>query len=395
MLRSPAFRPIVRHRAIRIQYRTLWRSRQSGSFRAVENFDINRLAETRRNYDRDKTYFLAAGALAGIIACIYTALKLKKAIANQKAKEAGSKKRSNEGQIQLDSDIPTETYTADGGARRKLVVHDAQGREVVPTGNSVVPEFPRNIVLPSLPTQATRIPNGSPPMTIMKDDLGDEYTLVGLGTRSVSFLGIQVYVVGFYVATSDIARLQNYLVKKVNPIATTLVPSERDSLRLSLLDPANGEKMWAETLREANCRTALRLVPVKDTDFHHLRDGFVRSIAARSQQDKQAYGDEGFGEAMRQFRSLFNRGSMPKRKELILYRDGPGYMRILYNSGKGQPSTVLGEVDDERISSLLWLNYLAGKKVASEEARQSIIDGVMEFVERPVGTVAAQVISVQ
>jgi hypothetical protein len=51
----------------------------------------------------------------------------------------------------------------------------------------------------------------------------------------------------------------------------------------------------------------------------------------------------------------------------------------------------LGEVQDERISRAVWLNYLAGKSVASEPARASIVDGIMEFVERPVGTVATQV----
>jgi hypothetical protein len=38
------------------------------------------------------------------------------------------------------------------------------------------------------------------------------------------------------------------------------------------------------------------------------------------------------------------------------------------------------------------LNYLAGKTVASEGARKSIVEGIMEFVERPVGTVATQVV---
>jgi hypothetical protein len=52
----------------------------------------------------------------------------------------------------------------------------------------------------------------------------------------------------------------------------------------------------------------------------------------------------------------------------------------------------VGVVPDERISRLIWLNYLAGSKVASEAARQNIITGVMEFVERPVGTVATQVV---
>jgi hypothetical protein len=52
----------------------------------------------------------------------------------------------------------------------------------------------------------------------------------------------------------------------------------------------------------------------------------------------------------------------------------------------------LGGVHDERLSRAVWLNYLAGKTVASEGARKSIIEGIMEFVERPVGAVATQVV---
>ncbi|KAG7142009.1 hypothetical protein HYQ46_007717 [Verticillium longisporum] len=73
-----------------------------------------------------------------------------------------------------------------------------------------------------------------------------------------------------------------------------------------------------------------------------------------------------------------------------MLRDDRGALDVLYDDGKGRQP--VGRVEDERVSRLLWLNYLAGKKVASEVARKNIIEGVMEFVERPVGTVATQVL---
>ncbi|GKT94672.1 chalcone-flavanone isomerase [Colletotrichum tofieldiae] len=224
------------------------------------------------------------------------------------------------------------------------------------------------------------------------DSDGVEYTLVGLGIRTVSFLSIQVYMVGYYVATADVAKLQHYLTKKINPIATTLVPSERDSLKAKLLDPAEGEETWSALLQEVGCRSAFRIVPVRDTDFPHLRDGFVRAITARSSTDKEAYGDEAFGEAMKEFKRLFNRGKVQKEKELLLCRDEKGTLEVVFDDGRSSGRQTVGKVQDERVSRLLWLNWLAGSKVASEAARHSIIDGVMEFVERPVGTVATQVV---
>ncbi|KND89274.1 Altered inheritance of mitochondria protein 18, mitochondrial [Tolypocladium ophioglossoides CBS 100239] len=346
------------------------RPRQSA--RATQDFDLNKLNAKRRDYEQNRTAFLAAGALAGIVSFVYTAWKLKQA---------------------LDVEREKEKLATEAGEKRKVVLHDEEGREIVPTGHDVVKAFPRVLEVDLL---APQHPSGSssPIADSISDKNGVEFTLVGLGMRTVTFISIQVYLVGFYVATQDIARLQHYLVKKINPLATTLIPSEKDALRKALLDATEGEQTWDGILQEAGCRSAFRISPVRDTDFHHLRDGFVRAIQARSQRDK-AYGDEAFGGAMKEFKGMFNRGSVPKKKELLLCRDGQGTLSVMYGDGdhkKDAKRDVMGTVADERLSRLLWLNYLAGNKVASEGARESIIEGVMEFVERPVGTVATQVV---
>ncbi|GJC87136.1 altered inheritance of mitochondria protein 18, mitochondrial [Colletotrichum liriopes] len=382
--------------AVRPSRRTIFSRQRTSPSRPVERFNINQLSEARSSYDRDRTYFLAAGALAGIISFAYTANKLRKALAAEKKRKAiengdgGSPSDDNHRTgFQLDSSVPTETFTTEAGSKRKVVIHDEEGRELVPTGNKTVPSFPRTIDL-SL-SQPHRDPAAPIAASVMDSD-GVEYTLVGLGIRTVSFLSIQVYMVGYYVATADVAKLQHYLTKKINPIATTLVPSERDSLKAKLLDPAEGEETWSALLQEVGCRSAFRIVPVRDTDFPHLRDGFVRAITARSSTDKEAYGDEAFGEAMKEFKRLFNRGKVQKEKELLLCRDEKGTLEVVFDDGRSSGPQTVGKVQDERVSRLLWLNWLAGSKVASEAARHSIIDGVMEFVERPVGTVATQVV---
>jgi Chalcone isomerase like len=219
-----------------------------------------------------------------------------------------------------------------------------------------------------------------------------EYQLLGLGIRTVSFLGIEVYVIGMYIATDDIAAFQEKLIRRIDPVASTLVAGEKEKLKGLLFDAEKSEEVWNMVLKESGARTLIRIVPTRNTDFHHLRDAWVRMMTARAQSPgyKAEYGDESFGVSMQKFKALFNRGSVPKQKELLLSRDSKGKLAVWYDDGK-VGAQRLGQIEDERISRAVWLNYLAGKTVASEGARKSIVDGVMEFVERPVGTVATQV----
>lgn len=350
---------------------------------------------------------LAGGAVAGIISIIYICYKISVILREDpaKARTSPGQSTSSSSTAQLDSALPANHAIND--TSRQLIRHDEDGRELVATGNSVVPEFPRVMELPAEfktqePTTGAQdsddaalsinaIPSVTGPTLVVPPSAATttEYTLVGLGTRSVSFLGINVYVLGYYIATQDIAELQARLVKQINPIASTLVSTEKDELRKKLLDVNEGEQLWDELLRSGvPARSMVRVVPVRDTDFGHLRDGFVRAIQARTGKEQ----DEAFGEAMKEFKRIFSRGKVPKQKELIMLRDRDGKLTMVYDEGKSWGRELLGTVTDERISRALWMNYLGGRKPASEEARQNIVNGVMGFVERPVGTVAAQVI---
>jgi Chalcone isomerase like len=260
--------------------------------------------------------------------------------------------------------------------------------EQIPTGTSTIPTFPKTIQLSSLaaPSDATIVDSGQ-----------QEYQLVGLGIRTVSFFGIQVYVVGLYIAVPDIATLQQRLVKRMNPIATTLVRGERQELRELLMDPEKGEEIWNEILKDGGIRTAFRIVPTRNTDFQHLRDGWVRGITGRTQARSAAgdksFDDEKFGASINEFKAIWGAGARktaPKGEVLMLTRDAQGRMAAWFEEKQG--SLRLGGVDDERISRLIWLGYLAGKNVSSEGARKSVVEGLMDFVERPVGTVAEQVV---
>ncbi|KAL8828787.1 MAG: hypothetical protein Q9170_006443 [Blastenia crenularia] len=137
-----------------------------------------------------------------------------------------------------------------------------------------------------------------------------------------------------------------------------------------------------------------------------MREGWVRSINARSTPGK---GDalrgkrEGLEESVVDFKGIFGGGrkGLGKGKVLLLNRGPGGELGVwaedevpeqAEKKGERGEMKYLGGLQDERISRLVWLGYLGGGNVASEEARKSVVEGVMEIVERPIGTIDTQVV---
>ncbi|KAJ5328233.1 Chalcone isomerase [Penicillium brevicompactum] len=291
------------------------------------------------------------------------------------------------------------------GGPSVITIQGQDGLEQVPTGTSTIPHFPSTIRLPSSSQSQGKQPGDELPPSD-----GEEYQLLGLGIRTVSFLSIQVYVVGLYIAKSDITELQTRLIRTAihppsdsdAPItgagaesATSLVPPERKQLKELLLDAERGDAVWSSILKDDGIRTAFRIVPTRNTDFMHLRDGWVRGITAKAKAKAGEFADETFGTAMNDFKAVFGSAkgkTVPKGETLVLMRDQRGALDTLFQPAADKPVIWMGRVADERVSRLVWLNYLAGKTVSSEGARKSVVDGLMSIVERPLGTVVQKVI---
>lgn len=294
--------------------------------------------------------------------------------------------------------------------------HENEEVDQIATGTSTVPFFPRKIWLP----RSGAIDDGKSralPAGLGAAQQDEEYQLLGLGIRTVSFLRIQVYVVGLYVAHSDLPKLQERMIHATAaPTATTLVEGETVDLKQRLLDEQGSEKIWGDILREKGLKSALRIVPTRGSDFGHLRDGWVRGITARSNSTE--FADDGFKGAVGEFKKIFGGKKLAKGNALLLGRGNDGQLEVWVEEAKGGKSVNaevtgsretegtpgngkggiggrmvrMGGLEDERISRLVWLGYLAGKNVASEGARQSVVEGVMEIVARPIGTVETQVV---
>ncbi|KAF2139657.1 uncharacterized protein K452DRAFT_360402 [Aplosporella prunicola CBS 121167] len=349
---------------------------------------LHRAEAARRAYYTRRRNFAAIGA----VVCMAVPLMIVYNLDLDELKKQTAEKTDSP-QTVTDEFQGRNVVLAPGG--EKLLAEGKNGKadiELVETGTSSVPVFPKTIKLPSASGDEGEI----------KATETTDYTLLGLGIRTVSFLSIQVYVVGIYVESSALPRLQAALIKRVNPTASTLITGEKDQLRSSLMSPEESNAIWESLLKDDKLRAnmAIRIVPTRETNFPHLRDGLVRGITKRVQEasaiksEGTDFSDEAFGEAMRDFKGLFNsRGKAPKGSILLLRRDSQGAVEMLFQGGKeGKgPLERLGHVQDERVSRMLWLLYLGGKNVSSEGARKSVVDGCLELVERPIGTVETRV----
>ncbi|KKK24067.1 hypothetical protein AOCH_001850 [Aspergillus ochraceoroseus] len=281
-------------------------------------------------------------------------------------------------------------------------IQGQDGVEQVATGTSSVSHFPATIRLPKY--QAGSLKSGDEVATgeEEEEEEEEEYQLLGLGIRTVSFLKIQVYVVGLYVATSDISELQRRLVHTAvdppseKPVisnavgatsATSLVSTERQHLKELLLDEEKGDAAWDAILKEDGLRTVFRIkatATAKAKAKAAAEPGESGSLVSAGE-----FQDEAFGISLNDFKSLFGgsqRKNVPKGQTLLLIRNAHGELDALFQPEPTKPLRFMGRVSDERISRLVWMNYLAGKPVSSEEARRSVVDGIMAIVERPVGT---------
>jgi len=298
---------------------------------------------------------------------------------------------------------PGEALTS--GARVEITGKD-HGDEVdqIATGTSTIPYFPRTIWLPRSGSGGEDSKSAILPAGIGAVQEEEEYQLLGLGIRKVSLFRIQVYVVGLYVAKGDMGRLQEELVKaSVGSEASPLVQGENQELKKVLLDGEGSTRIWTEVLKQGGVRSAVRVVPTRNTNFSHLRDGWIRGIDLRGKGEE--FEGQAFQAAVGEFKGMLGgRGSVGKGKVLLLGRGTNGALRAWVEEETPSPGeeaskaaksgkmNLLGGVKDERISRLVWMGYLAGDNIASEEARVNIVEGLSTFQKRPVGTIETQVV---
>ncbi|GMM36341.1 Aim46 protein [Saccharomycopsis crataegensis] len=232
--------------------------------------------------------------------------------------------------------------------------------------------------------------NSFPTTLVSPEDGQTKFSLIGYGNRKVTFLQFSVYGLGIYIANEDVAKIPEVLNSKY--LSEVFIDkhdpslSHADNLALALKDPETSEVL-INNLLDANIRFLIRIVPLRDTDFNHLRDGFVKSCV-RNRLVKSSAPDN-LNSGIDEIRVIFKkyRSKCPKNHVFLVETDKEGKTSFIYeNLGKHpeqkkvEEVVYLGTVQETVISKALLLNYFAGAKPISNDARKKCIDEILRVV---------------
>lgn len=198
------------------------------------------------------------------------------------------------------------------------------------------------------------------PLTLPKNDfLKTDWVLVGTGVRTVTFVSFKVYGVGIYVAKEDLSKAKQIL----NGVSLD-----------TLLDPVANVGV-IDKLLDGGVKFMVRFSPVRNTDFNHLKDGYIKLILANPKSKE--YRDL-VNEGLDQLRQVFllYRGAVPKNHVLYLQQGPQGQLDFTYQNTKDNTTRHMGTVTEPQVLKVLLLSYMLGTKPLSVPLQQSVAAGL-------------------
>jgi Chalcone isomerase like len=183
---------------------------------------------------------------------------------------------------------------------------------------------------------------------------GKKFRLVAWGVRTVSFLRVQVYNVGLYIPESEYAVLPTWSLT------------------------ADGEP-WTSLVRIYSYPLILRIIPVRNTDYAHLRDGFVKSTVSRLKKyDEGDTRKDLVDESVVKFKALFPKGKLRKGEVLSIMQQGPELK--LY--ARENMEELFGGVRNDDLARGLMSAYLIGDNVVSPDLRKKLKQKILQIAAR-------------
>ncbi|ORY75626.1 chalcone-flavanone isomerase-domain-containing protein [Leucosporidium creatinivorum] len=218
-------------------------------------------------------------------------------------------------------------------------------------------------------------PNTSTPFpTSITSPDGVKLALVGTGVRTVSFLGIKVYAGGFYVEEAvlkNLSKVEGFESFNAEKLLPPFPKSEDAGIY--------GEALIGKLLDVAD--VSVMIVPLRNTNLPHLRDGFSRALVARMKlphvsgalSEEQS---ESAGTALTELKGYFPGRTLPKGSPLELYFSSKKTVLFQMRSTKDAHADVLGTLTHPILAKQLLLSYFSDSLETSPELRKSTALGL-------------------
>ncbi|KAG0267430.1 hypothetical protein BG011_005715 [Mortierella polycephala] len=199
------------------------------------------------------------------------------------------------------------------------------------------------------------------PLRIPSED-GSPARLLGLGVRRITFLKVQVYVVGLYAKESDLDDHNSRF--RAMPEVQKFQRTEKASADIAF-----------RAMVQTPIELILRIAPVRNTNGPHLRDGFTRSLTQAAKEQKLSEPDN--EEAMQgilEFKNLFPKGKVDAGQALLFRKSPDGSLTVQLDN------EVLGTTRNQWVIETFFFSYLQGDNPISEKARDSIAEGIQNLL---------------
>src|SRR5271170_2683294 len=135
---------------------------------------------------------------------------------------------------------------------------------------------------------------------------------------------------------------------------------------------------WSSLIRIFSYPLLLRIIPVRNTDYAHLRDGFIRSTTQRLRK----YSDDDVRkqlveESIQSFKELFPRAKLRKGEVLSIVQWGPE-LRLFVGDSMEEG---LGSVKNDDLARGLMSAYLVGEKVVSPDLQKKLNQKLQQIAQ--------------
>lgn len=206
----------------------------------------------------------------------------------------------------------------------------------------------------------------------------DQLRLIGLGVRTVTFLSVRVYVAGLYMDAKAIDVLKSSSDWKGFE-ASWMSSKEKNQTGEALIS----------ALLDQNITCAIRIVPVRPTDYNHLKGGLSRAIQGRAKAARKANllspdADQALSNSIQELGDAFPRATLAKGRTLDMVispasSGKPGFLDLtLIEDGKifGRVKAPSYAEKQFTVPRQMLLAYLADKDEISKPFKQSVIEGI-------------------